>query len=170
MVSYNRILIAFDGSEHSEKALHVASRMKKDHDARLTVVNVDEPLLDEHSDLFASADVNANVLPMQANITSSFSKDHKRHEFEDSFSTTLVSERAKNILNTAKSILADEENVDYMTLRGNPKKEIDRYAEANDIDLIVVGRRGLTGMEKLFMGSVSKNVSNHADCSVLIVQ
>src|SRR5699024_5510760 len=139
MMNYNRILIAFDGSEHSEKALQVAGRMKKDHDARLTVVNVDEPIIDEHSDLLASADVSSSVLPLKNDITSSFSKDHKRHEFEDSFSTTLVNDRAKNILNKAKSLLNNEENIDYMTLRGNPKREIDQFANANNIDLIIVG-------------------------------
>src|SRR5690625_1770842 len=124
MMNYNRMLLAFDGSEHSEKALQIAKRMRKDHDARLTVVNVDEPIIDEHDNLLASADVSSSVLPLHKDITSSFSKDHKRYEFEDSFSSTLVSDRAKNILNTAKSLLKDEEKIDYLTLREILKKKL----------------------------------------------
>jgi nucleotide-binding universal stress UspA family protein len=37
-------------------------------------------------------------------------------------------------------------------------------------DLIVMGRRGVSGMHELFLGSVSNYVTHHAPCSVLVVQ
>jgi len=37
-------------------------------------------------------------------------------------------------------------------------------------DLIVVGRRGLTGLKEALLGSVSNHVVHHAPCSVLVIQ
>ena len=43
-------------------------------------------------------------------------------------------------------------------------------ATKGNVDLIVMGTRGLTGFKKLLVGSVSSGVLNHAHCSVLIVR
>lgn len=47
---------------------------------------------------------------------------------------------------------------------------ITHYALANDVDLIILGTRGLTGFRKLIVGSVSSGVVAHAHCPVLIVK
>jgi nucleotide-binding universal stress UspA family protein len=36
-------------------------------------------------------------------------------------------------------------------------------------DLIVLGRRGMGGVERLLLGSTAERVAGHADCPVLIV-
>jgi nucleotide-binding universal stress UspA family protein len=43
-------------------------------------------------------------------------------------------------------------------------------AANKDVDLIVVGTRGLSGFRKLLLGSVSSGVVTHAHCSVLVVR
>ena len=43
-------------------------------------------------------------------------------------------------------------------------------AISHDIDLIVLGSRGLSGFKKLLIGSVSSAVVNHAHCSVLVAR
>jgi nucleotide-binding universal stress UspA family protein len=43
-------------------------------------------------------------------------------------------------------------------------------AEEQDADLIVVGARGLTGLERFLLGSVSSKLAHHAPCSVMIVR
>lgn len=53
---------------------------------------------------------------------------------------------------------------------GNPGEEICGLAKSWQADLIVMGRRGLTGLSEMFFGSVSNYVFHHAPCSVLIVQ
>jgi nucleotide-binding universal stress UspA family protein len=45
-----------------------------------------------------------------------------------------------------------------------------KLATANHSDLLVVGSRGLTGMERLQLGSVSESLLKYAPCSVLIVR
>lgn len=55
------------------------------------------------------------------------------------------------------------------TRLGKPFVEIVRYAEENDIDLIVVGTHGRTGLEHMLLGSVAENVVRKAPCPVLTV-
>lgn len=55
-------------------------------------------------------------------------------------------------------------------LKGIPAEEILNYAENNDIDLIVMGTKGLRGIEKFLLGSVAENVIRHSKVPVLIVR
>jgi nucleotide-binding universal stress UspA family protein len=53
---------------------------------------------------------------------------------------------------------------------GDPARSICSLAELLSTDLIVVGRRGYSGLNELWMNSVSNYVLHHAPCSVLVVQ
>lgn len=55
-------------------------------------------------------------------------------------------------------------------LRGNPGEEICNLAKNWEADVIVMGRRGLSGLSELFFGSVSNYVFHHAPCAVLVIQ
>jgi nucleotide-binding universal stress UspA family protein len=44
------------------------------------------------------------------------------------------------------------------------------YAEKNNIDLIVMGTKGMTGIKKFMLGSVASGVISHARCPVLVVR
>ena len=53
---------------------------------------------------------------------------------------------------------------------GDPAECLVAYAKAHEADLIVVGTRGRTGLRRLLMGSVARNVLLHAHCSVLLAR
>jgi len=53
---------------------------------------------------------------------------------------------------------------------GNPAAEILSTAESRAVELIVVGRRGQSAVERFLMGSVSDRVVQHAPCDVLVVR
>jgi nucleotide-binding universal stress UspA family protein len=53
---------------------------------------------------------------------------------------------------------------------GQPADVIIEIANQKQADLIVVGSRGLTGIQRYLMGSVSSKVTEHAPCSVMIVR
>ena len=53
---------------------------------------------------------------------------------------------------------------------GDAATEILAAAAASDADLIVIGTHGRTGLARLVLGSVARNVLQHATCSVLIVR
>ncbi|MBD1934415.1 MULTISPECIES: universal stress protein [Cyanophyceae] len=53
---------------------------------------------------------------------------------------------------------------------GDPAEEIIRLANIYQVDLIVIGSRGLTGLKRILEGSVSSQVVTDAPCSVLVVK
>lgn len=53
---------------------------------------------------------------------------------------------------------------------GHPADKILAFAEQNGADLIVMGRRGLSGVSRWVLGSVSDRVLQHAPCPVLVVR
>ncbi len=59
---------------------------------------------------------------------------------------------------------------DAITLEGDPASEIVRYAVEQGVGTIVMGTRGHTGLARLILGSVARNVLLHAGCSVLVVR
>lgn len=55
-------------------------------------------------------------------------------------------------------------------VNGDPAEEIIRLANIYHSDLIIIGSRGLTGMNRILQGSVSSQVVTDAPCSVLVVK
>ncbi len=53
-------------------------------------------------------------------------------------------------------------------VEGHPAEEI--IKEAQEDDLIVMGSKGRTGLDRLLLGSVAENVARHASCPVMIVK
>jgi nucleotide-binding universal stress UspA family protein len=53
-------------------------------------------------------------------------------------------------------------------VEGHPAEEI--IKEAKEDDLIVMGSKGRTGLDRLLLGSVAENVARHASCPVMIVK
>jgi nucleotide-binding universal stress UspA family protein len=60
--------------------------------------------------------------------------------------------------------------VHHVFLEGDPSGEIGRYAADANIDLIVMGTHGRTGLERLLLGSVAEQTLRNAPCSVLVVK
>lgn len=60
-------------------------------------------------------------------------------------------------------------DADYDLLEGDAAEEILRLARARDVDLIVMGSRGLGAMRSAILGSVSKHVLREADRPVVVV-
>ncbi|MBD2384606.1 universal stress protein [Cylindrospermum sp. FACHB-282] len=61
-------------------------------------------------------------------------------------------------------------NSELELVTGDPADEIIRLANIYKADLVIIGSRGLTGMKRIVQGSVSSQVVEEADCSVLVVK
>lgn len=59
---------------------------------------------------------------------------------------------------------------DEVAQLGNPADEIMKVAERQKVDLIVAGAKGLGAVARFFLGSVSTNLVQHSNCSVLVVR
>jgi nucleotide-binding universal stress UspA family protein len=60
--------------------------------------------------------------------------------------------------------------VHHVFLEGDAAAEIARYAADANIDLIVMGTHGRTGLERMLLGSVAEQTLRSAPCSVLVVK
>lgn len=60
--------------------------------------------------------------------------------------------------------------VSHVFLEGDPATEIARYAADSNMDLIVMGTHGRSGLERMLLGSVAEQTLRAAPCSVLVVK
>jgi nucleotide-binding universal stress UspA family protein len=60
-------------------------------------------------------------------------------------------------------------HVEIEVIGGVPAPAILEYASTHDIDLIVIGSRGYTGMKRLLLGSVASEVLSKSRCPVLLI-
>lgn len=94
-----------------------------------------------------------------------------------SLTVLSVAKREENLSAAKASValakeIAEKEGikVETMTLEGEPYEIIVKTADQSNAGLIVMGSHGRSGIEKLFMGSVTERVIGHARCPVLVVK
>ena len=73
-------------------------------------------------------------------------------------------------LEEIKQKYKNSERIRTAVLVGRPEHKIVEFANRRNVDLIVMGSRGLKGISRFVMGSVSRNVSERAKCAVMIVK
>lgn len=139
--SINRILIATDGSPGSLAAAEEGVQLAKLLGTGVTFVAVAHAPLPVLGDPYYQRALSENLGAMRAAL--------------------------------AKSIpYAAERHVEYETelLEGSPAKAILELARSRDVDLIVVGSRGLGAVKAALLGSVSSEIVHHADRPVLVAR
>ncbi len=148
-MTYRHILIATGGAEHSLKAEARAAELAKALGAKLTVLSVMR--------LAGAAEGMVAGLPMEAGSISA-------QVYED------LQARQQTILDEARARLeAQGIEVEARLETGSAGRAIVDAAKELNCDLIVVGRRKLSAVGALALGSVSDFVNRHAHCDVLIV-
>jgi len=133
------ILLATDGSAYSEGAIKEALYLAKACDSRLAVIYILE--------------VNPEFETEGLKFVEKMELDAREHL-----------ERVKKD--------AAKENVELEVIvrrTDEPYKAIVEEAEKRGTDVIVMGRRGRTGLKKILMGSVTTKVIGHSPCNILIV-
>ncbi|WP_229390638.1 universal stress protein [Methanosarcina sp. DH2] len=60
--------------------------------------------------------------------------------------------------------------VEPVLLEGHPANELVRYAEEEKMDIIVMGTRGKTGIDRLLLGSVAENVVRNSKVPVMVIK
>lgn len=138
-----KMLVAFDGSEKSYDAFNFALELTKlctGAAPEITVLSVIQP--PEISDM----------VEMDAII------DSAKQHYEELF--RKLREQAK------------EKNLEIITelLIGHPADQIVHYIKEKRCDVVILGQRGRSKIEKWLLGSVSKRVATYAPCTVIIVK
>lgn len=64
----------------------------------------------------------------------------------------------------------DVKDLEYAAIRGVPYEEILKFAQEENIDLIVIGTHGRKGLDRVLFGSTAERVVRNASCPVLTVR
>ncbi len=146
MIKLKKILYPTDFSESSLEALKYAVDFARTSKARLILMHV----------------VNEKIFSEGLNLP--------RVSPPEALEQEMVKEAGRQL----KMLIPAEElaglDSEMVILRGMPFLEIIRYAKANDIDLIVIGTHGRSGVEHIIFGSTAEKVVRKAPCPVLSVK
>ena len=156
MNKIKHILIATDGSEHASKAGAFGGDLARSCDARVSLVIVH----DEQAVIpIAWKEVGLKFKDKSDEVTT----ENIRRRIEDN---ALANELAQSAAAVGDLGAAPE----LVNLWGQAADQICRYAASHDVDLIVIGSRGRSGIKQAILGSVSHAVANNAPCAVTIVR
>ncbi|GAB7008259.1 universal stress protein [Halorubrum trueperi] len=143
MTLYSRILVPTDGSAEGKRAVAHALDLASVHGA------------DVHA-LYVIDTASYAGMPMESSWEGV---------------GDLLRSDAKKAVGAVEDI-ATEAGVDVETavVEGSPSREIIRYAEGNECDLVVMGTHGRGGIDRLLLGSVAEKVVRGAEVPVLTVR
>jgi len=144
---FKKILIATDGSEHAKHALNYAVESAVKWGAELIILTVVPPV----SPLVYSGEFNAPYIP---ELKEDLRRSHQR----------VLSEA----VNIVKNKQPDVKVVTRLE-EGRPSSIIVELAQLEDVDLIVMGSRGMGGLIG-FIGSTSRHVVEACTKPILIVK
>ncbi|MDQ7055979.1 MAG: universal stress protein [Persephonella sp.] len=144
-MSFKKILVGYDGSDSSKKALKKALSLAKICGSELHIVGVVRPFE------FAAIDY---ISPEEI-------EEYEKEEIS----------KEERFLKEAKE-MAEEKGINAVTKvrEGEPAEELMSYADENGCDLVVVGHRGVGGFKRMILGTTAGNLVKYANQSVLVVK
>lgn len=162
---YDTILFPTDGSHGAEAALEYATEHARQYDAELHALYVAETAFELAG--VVGKDHGGDTSPMVG-------------EHRDSDTSPMIGdadERLDALLEAGRVIVAEVADAVGNTVsvttavrEGRPYQTILEYADTEDIDLIVMGTHGRTGVERYLLGSVTEKVVRTAEVPVLTVR
>jgi len=141
---FKRILIATDGSKNAKRAASYGVNLAK----------------------IASAEVHAlYVISTQHAVTTRTVKG-----WSEGFEECLTNKGRVAIDDVEKLGKEAGVKVKPAFLKGIPAVKILEYAQENNIDLVVMGTQGFTGIKKFLIGSVAEKVVRHSRIPVMVIR
>jgi nucleotide-binding universal stress UspA family protein len=154
MEPIRHILLATDGSDGSLAAAELAGFLARDCNARISIVVVHSEaalLLPGITDAALPGSVPFAIFPR---------KEAKQHA--EKVTTDRTFPDAERALGSVPG------GVEKYQLWGHTTEEICNFAAENDVDMIVVGRRGQASFKNLLLGGISSQLVAHAPCAVAV--
>lgn len=153
-MSLKQILVATDASAASNRALEMAAQIAGQHDAELLIVHV----------------IRDMQIPFEIKEIPEL-EFNKFEAFNDA-REEIMRKIAETVLRTAKETVqkAGADKVQTAIGTGDPATGILDFARRREVDMIVVGTRGLGKLKGTVLGSVSRKVVNNAETTCLVVR
>lgn len=144
-VRFKNILAATDGSKYSDSAIREAVSIAKQHGSELT---------------FLAVVPSGSISPL----------DIVHAQMQRHLITDEEHKVAETVVKSVKDFAAKKGvSARGLILEGTPYQEIVDTADKKKMDLIVIGSRGKSGVEKLLMGSVTERVIVLSPCALLVI-
>ena len=147
MASYRKVLVGTDGSDSSFRAVEAAGRVAADSGATLILVCAYQSMPDRER-----ARAGDQLGDLAYKVEGSTPADD---------ALRAARERA---------VAAGAADVEQVAVAGDAVDTLLRLSEEREVDLLVVGNRGLNSLAGRLLGSVPANLSHRAHCDVLIVR
>ncbi|ANU23922.1 universal stress protein [Planococcus donghaensis] len=171
---YTNIAMAYDGSDGSrmafDKAIELVGILPE---AKLSVIYVNEDYRESVGYMDAG---NASAPVVSANVDSNYAQympygvGDSKISHEKNYDNTAA-EYSKHLQHSIQRQLdAHNTKASVLALEGNAAKTIAAFIEEQNIDLLIIGNSGKSGLQKFFIGSVSKKLIQDSSCSVLVVK
>jgi nucleotide-binding universal stress UspA family protein len=142
-MNIRRVLFPTDFSQYNDVALEFASTVAAEAKALLYIVHVDD-----------MRDLNVPIA-----ISGAYESNF------EIWDRSAVRQRLEQVLPTISDV-----QYTHQYLEGMPVDEIVKFAQRENIDLIVMASHGRTGLPRLLMGSIAEGVMRTAHCAVLIAK
>lgn len=138
-----KILVAVDGSDHSERVLTEAKKQGEQGSKEIVILTVVDPIALGRYRYAELPELNYEVLE----------------------------NAGEAVLANALEVLEDLQGKVHTKLqKGSPADEILKEAEDGEYDLIIMGSRGYGAISESILGSVSHKVLNHTETNVFIIK
>jgi len=149
-----KILVPYDGSKYSVKALNQAIELAHNLDSEIFLLSV----------------VNVGYISPPG-LLHGLVKSKKEKEAVKKWTKTVKNDTEKMLKNALKKCESKGISASYLIEEGDIAGKILDFEKRKKITLIVIGSHGLHGLGKLkTLGSVSRKVSENAKSPVLIVR
>ena len=158
-MTFKKILVPYDGSPMSDKAMEKAVEISKlVEESQITIIHVIQEISTPIFDRVIRSRQTGEVTSFAEYMATAYQEIRKMME--------------EGLDETKRKFEAQGTSINIFITAGNPSDRIVDYATNEKIDLIIIGSVGLTGVSKFFkgLGSVSRNVSERVSCPVLIIR
>jgi nucleotide-binding universal stress UspA family protein len=151
LLPLEKILVATDGSKNAERAVEAAADIARRSESELVILSV--------------------VMELVPPVYSPIGVDVPTVDYS-AYLSRAETDAKKLVDDAVKSVQGKVAKVRVVVLRSvtSIAEAILEEASKENVNLIVVGTRGLGGFKKLLLGSVSSACVDHAQCSVLVVR
>lgn len=150
MLTVHSVLWPTDGSEESLRALESAIGVCRRYAAKLFILQVVPP-------------VPVLATGMGGAAAPAYDFDVRFYEHE------LVKTTEQQIEELVKNRIPDDIETTFQVESGAPADTINRFAEDNDIDVIVMATNGRTGLSHFLLGSVAEKTIRQTGIPVLVI-